>query len=148
MSVFLPSVQEQLASARESSSSGYVCTHVDTCLGTYLNDHHNRDNELLLGVFVDGNSTYGDIKLALVEEFNQIGYELGENKPGYDHDKARAAIDEAFSHIPRSEMSHIHFDETLDIMSEADLAAADGDDYCQAWFVISWDPEEGEEASD
>jgi hypothetical protein len=145
MSIFLPSIQEQLANAREAVDSGIVCAHIDTCHAGYLNDHHNRDNELLLGVFVDGHSTIADVKEALLEEFRAIAFEIGENKPGYDHDKALAAIHTAFSDINPVELHRTAFDDSLDVTDEEDA------EYCQAWFVLSWDEpdsDEGEAPSD
>jgi hypothetical protein len=53
----LKSTDEQLADIRADTDSGYALVHVDTCLGCFLQDHHNRDGEFLIGVTVDDNST-------------------------------------------------------------------------------------------
>ena len=65
----LPSLDQQLASAREASGESFLWAHIDTCLSCYLNDHHHRDGELLLGAFVAGNTTIGEVLDGHEDEF-------------------------------------------------------------------------------
>lgn len=166
----LPSLNQQLRSEREASDSKFVVSHIDTCLSSYLNDHHNRDGELLLGVFVDGASTVGQVLDALRDEYRQIGYEIGSNRLGFDYDAGLAAIEALIDENAR--VAHKPFDLSLDgPPSEEDEKFFDEDDNfdeeafeaavaeyerelemsesCQAWFLIHWDvPEEGGDVSD
>src|SRR5690606_13030504 len=89
----LPSLDEQLRSAREASGQSFMWAHIDTCLSSYLQDHHNRDGELLLGVHVDGTTTIGDLLDNLDGEFRALAWDMGEFRKGYDHDKAKTALD-------------------------------------------------------
>src|SRR5690606_12946178 len=88
----LPSLDQQLRSAREASGQSFMWAHIDTCLPAYLRDHHNRDGELLLGAYVDGNSTVGDVLDGLQQEFQAVAYDLGETRAGYDHEEAQLAL--------------------------------------------------------
>ena len=139
----LPSLDQQLRSAREASESKFMVSHIDTCLSCYLNDHHNRDGELLLGVFVDGSATVGDVLDGLRDEYRQIAYEMGENRLGFDYDAGLAAIDALITE--NEDRRTVLFDGSLEILDE-DSEDVEG---CQAWFLIHWDvPEEEDEASD
>ncbi len=130
----LPSHQEQLNRIREDAE--YTFVHIDTCLPSFLNDHHNREGELLLGVYVDGKTTIGDVFNALETEFNAVAWQLGETKSQYDHDKARNAL-----RIARE--SNV---DRLDTLFDASLEIPDLDDCCDesvvAYFLIVWTPDE------
>jgi hypothetical protein len=89
---FLRSTDEQLQDARDSTDDGWTVVHIDTCLGSYLQDHHNRDGELLLGTYVTGSNTVGEVLDGLEDEFRNVGWQLGEDRKGYDHDKAQATL--------------------------------------------------------
>jgi hypothetical protein len=142
-SPFLPSVQEQLQSRRDESETEFAVTHIDTCLSSFLNDHHNRDGELLLGVFVDGNATVGQVLDGLRDEYRQIAYEMGENRLGFDYDAGLAAIDSVIAE--NDDNRDKPFDASLDVLGEDD----DCSESCQAWFLIHWDvPEEEDGSSD
>lgn len=137
MSFLLPSLDQQLRSARESSGQEFLWAHIDTCLSCYLNDHHNRDGELLLGVYVDGTSTISQVLARLVDEFRQVGWQIAEYRRGYDHDKATAAL--AYLINENSDRGEKLFDSSLEYHSEDEF---DGDSV-QAWFLLTWDlPEE------
>ena len=135
----LPSLDRQLASAREASSTEFAVTHIDTCLSCYLTDHHNRDGELLLGVYVDGSTTVEAVLDGLRDEFRQFS-DLAEDRRGFDYDKALAAI-EAVREENKENADEL-FDSSLEVPSDQDF---DGGDYVQAWFLIHWDVPEEEE---
>lgn len=140
MSFLLPSLDQQLRSARESAGKEFLWAHIDTCLSCFLHDHHNRDGELLLGVYVDGTSTISQVLASLVSEFQQVGCQIAEGREGYDHDKAK----EALAHLinENSDRGETLFDSSLDIPNEDE----DCEEYCQAWFLLTWDlPEEEDE---
>lgn len=134
----LPSLDQQLRTAREASASGFVCAHIDTCLPDYLHDHHNRDGELLLGVVVFGDTSIGAVKNELLGEFDSMAYDLAGDQPGYDHSKARKAIIDLFADVSPNDLDRKAFDPALDLRDDED----DGfGDYCQAWFLITWETE-------
>lgn len=132
----LRSTQCQLRDFREATDSGFACVHVDTCLPDYLNDHHNRDGELLLGVAVNGLTTVGDVKNELLSEFASIGWDLAGDKPGFDYDKAKAAILASFVDVHPMTLDRGLFDESLDAPNEEE---DDFTDSCYAYFVITWE---------
>lgn len=139
----LPSLDQQLRSTREASEAKFVVSHIDTCLSCYLNDHHQRDGELLLGVFVGPDSTVGEVLDAVADEYRQIGWELGETRLGFDYDAAKAAIDHL--KIDNADRLGRLFDSSLERIPEGE---EDMHEMCQAWFLIHWDvPEEEEEPS-
>lgn len=144
-SPFLPSMEDQLQARRDESDDGFACIHIDTCLSCYLNDHHHRDGELLLGAIVFGDTSIGEVKNELLSEFDQVAYDLAGEKPGYDHAKARAAILRAFEEVPPMELDRKAFDSSLDLRDDEDEGF---DEYCQAWFLITWNvPDEEGDAS-
>jgi hypothetical protein len=138
----LPSLDQQLQSARDASGEEFSISHIDTCLSCYLQDHHHRDGELLLGVYVDGNTTIGDILRDLESEFNQMFLEDGE-RGGFNGDKASAAI--AKLKEDNKDRLDTIFDSKLETPSEDD---EDMGESCQAWFLIHWNvPDDDEEES-
>jgi hypothetical protein len=134
---FLKSTQEQLQDRRDDSETGYAVVHVDTCLSCYVQDHHHRDGELLLGVYVDGTSTVGGILHDLALELNQTNLEEGE-RGGFVYDKASAAI--AKLREDNSDRLDQLFAPGAEVPADDE---DDGSDPCYAWFVITWNvPEE------
>lgn len=145
MTLILPSLDQQTRAARESAGVTFMWHHIDTCLSCFLHDHHNRDGELLLGVYVDGESTVFDVLQDLDDEFNTIAYDLGESRRGYDHDEARAALDRLIEE--NREVSDKLFDSSLEV-PDGHPDDIDGE-ACQAWFLLTWDvPEDDEEGGD
>lgn len=166
----LPSLDQQLRAIREGSESKFVVSHIDTRLPSFLGDHHNRDGELLLGVFVDGAATIGQVLDGLRDEYRQIAYEMGSNRLGFDYDAGLAAIEALIA--DKAGIAHKPFDASLDgPPSDEDERFFDDEDnfdeeafeaaveeyenalemseQCQAWFLIHWDvPEEEDDASD
>lgn len=116
----------------------FTAQHIDTCLSGYLNDHHNRDGELLLGAYVDGNTTYQEVLDELLSELNARDMTFDGS---FNYDSAEAAIRDQFSTVP--DMSKV-FDASLDVLSEEEAEMADP---CQAWFLITWDASEEVETS-
>ena len=134
-------LDEQIRDAHEAEDREYLWHHIDTCLPCYLGNHHNGDNELLLGVPVDGSDSVSDVMDYLNEEFHAIAYQMGETKRGYDHDKALAALKALFDEVrPNAAKT---FDASLEIPSEGE----DMDETVQAYFLLTWQvPEEGGDA--
>lgn len=134
MSFYPPSLDQQTRAARESAGVAFMWHHIDTCLPCYLNDHHNRDGELLLGVYVDGESTVKDVLDDLRSEFDQIGWDLAHDRLGYDHDAASAALDRLIEET--KDVWARDFDLSLPVPDEHPY---DIDEWCQAWFLLTWD---------
>jgi hypothetical protein len=135
------STEEQLQDRRDATDSGYACVHVDTCLSCYLLDHHNRDGELLLGVYVTGESTVENVLHDLAMELNETNLEDGE-RGGFNYDKASASI-AALREENKDRLDRL-FDASLDVPSDEEFNEAP-DEMPQAWFVITWNVEEEEE---
>jgi hypothetical protein len=133
----LPALDQQLRSAREAAGEPFIVAHIDTCLPSYLNDHHNRDGELLLGVSVDGTSTIGQVMDELESEFRSYAYEMGESRKGYDHDKAWDAIQRVREE--NKDRLGMIFDSSLTPFEEGDEEHYDASEWCQAYFLISWE---------
>ena len=139
----LPSLDEQLRAARDASGETFMWAHIDTCLSCYLHDHHHRDGELLLGAIVFGDTTIGDVLDELQSEFNAVGWDLANERRGYDHEAAQAALDRL--RAENADRLERPFDSSLDLANEDEEL----DDYCQAWFLLTWDvPDEEDDASD
>jgi hypothetical protein len=146
-SPLLPSMDEQLATIRDASDNGVALVHIDTCLSSYLQDHHNRDGECLFGVYVDGNSTVADVKWALLNEVASTGDRI----PDYITDAmVSGAIVTAYDGVDPDKL----FDASLEVPEvgedgepiDSDMG---GDEMCQAWFLLTWnvpDEEGGETA--
>lgn len=165
MAIFLKSLSEQLADAREAAGQSFLWAHIDTCLSSFVNDHHHRDGELLLGVFVDGNATIADVLDGLESEFHAVAYDLASERLGYDHNAAKAALarlrdensdrlDKLFDSSlegPPSDEEERFFDEEDNFDEEAFEAATlayeeaqEGSECVQAWFLLTWDVPEDE----
>lgn len=103
-------------------------THVDTCLSCYVQDHCNGSDELLLGVTVDGNTTYQQVRDALLDEWRTYG----DKAPDEVTDELfEAAVDEQFSTADANAV----FDKSLEVPDED--AEQDGES-CMAWFRVTW----------
>lgn len=129
------SMEDQLRDIRSQSESGWAVVHIDTCLSCYLQDHHNRDGELLLGVPVNGESTVGEVLDELASELQQFG-DLAADRAGFDWTKAEETIKALQAeNVDRAEMK---FDNGLETLEEDDY-----DEPVQAWFLLTWEvPEE------
>lgn len=160
------SSQDQLRAIREDDADSFAVTLIDVCLSSFLQDHHHRDGELLLGVYVDGSSTVGDVLNGLESEYSQIGWDIASERKGFDDDKALAALaklraDNAANlgkifdsslDGPPSDEDERFFDEN-DVFDEEAFEEAtreweresDMGESCQAWFLIHWDVPDDEE---
>lgn len=142
---------------------------VDTCLSCYLQDHHNRPGELLLGVAVDGASTYAAVEESLLAEFESAMWDYDiPAEIADDLDKAvRATIIKKFSHVrdktvalfdssldspPSDDPDSDEYDSAVDIAPSTDdpdelraEACRDAQrewenrEMCYAWFLITYD---------
>jgi hypothetical protein len=108
-------------------------THIDTCLSCYLQDHHNRPGELLLGTEVDGATSYQEVLDGLLSQLNG----LDRDPDSFDYDAAEAAIRERFSTV--SDMSK-PFDPSLEVIPAEELENAGGE-WCVAWFLLEFEEE-------
>ena len=119
-----------------------TCAHVDTCLSSFLLDHHNREGELLLGVFIDGSYTYGDVLNGLLTELHDSTASIDPaDLPGFDYDSAKAAAKSLFVDVHPMRMDRGLFDSSLDIVEADDMA-----EMVQAWFLFRWEencPDDG-----
>ena len=114
-----------------------TCTHIDTCLSSFLTDHHNREGELLLGVFANGNSTFGDIRRDLLEELRDATAAIDPaDMPGFDIEEAKAAALELFADKHPNELDRSLFDEGLDFPDDEEMEMGET---AQAWFLFRWD---------
>ena len=114
----------------------YTITHIDTCLGSYLLDQHNREGELLMGVFVEGpQTTFSEVADALETEFFELISHAIDSSPTFDSVAAEAAL-ENFTEELRSYGGE-PFDSRLEEPDE------DFEEHVQAWFLMRW----GEELS-
>lgn len=137
----LPSLDQQTRSARESAGVTFMWHHIDTCLSSFLHDHHHRDGELLLGAIVFGDTTVGAVLDELQSEFNAVGWDLASERRGYDHGAAQAALDRLKAE--NADRLDKPFDTSLEVLDDEDDEL---DDYIQAWFLLTWDtPDEEEE---
>lgn len=132
-------MDRQLDAIRETAEFSVV--HIDTCLACYLQDHHNRDGELLLGVTVTGETTIGEVFNELEDEFRSIAWDIAADRKGFDYDKAFAAIKAERSKHHPMDLDRKLFDPSLDIPTEEDYE--DMAEFPKAWFLIVWSvPEE------
>lgn len=138
MAYGLPSTQDQLASAREDSG-GVALVLVDVCLSSFLTDHHNRDGELLLGVYVDGRTKLIDVRESLYSEL--MSADFSDRTDGLDYPAAQRAIHDLFDGKDIESL----FDASLETLDEDEAETMGGDEMCQAWFVLTWDVPETEE---
>ncbi len=102
-------------------SATITVTHIDTCLPCYLTDHHGRDNECLIGVAIDGSTTYAQVLDYLLDELNAYG-------PDWEED-CELAIREQFSTVPDMGAP---FDASLETIGEDE----DLGDMVQAYFLL------------
>ena len=100
----------------------------DVCLPDYLQDHHNRDNEILLGVSVRRDTSKEQAKQALIDEF------LDQDKTPEEItlDVFKGIVDEFFAGVsPESwsrTLQYIEFDESDEYEGEE----------VYAYFVCRW----------
>lgn len=143
MAYGLKSTQEQIADYRDASDLGVAVVHIDTCLGSFLHDHHNRDGECLFGVFVDGDSTNADVLNGLLDEMRATGDRVPDS---VSWDVIKGAAKALFVDLDPA----ARFDSSLetppqpeDFESDKEFYAADSEwgdaEPVQAWFVLTWD---------
>lgn len=99
-------------------------THVDTCLGCYLTDHHNRPGEFLVGIPCHSQS-FDDALTELSEEI------------------AACAPDEFWNGAPLLEPECREALRGVDLTSpeddeSGDYASLEDGDPCCAWFLVEF----------
>lgn len=103
----------------------YSLQLIDICLPCYLQDHHNREGELLLGVPVDGRARVNQVRRAVHDELQAADYGLPES---FSYDNARAAINRCFD---KSDGRRT-FDPSLDKTYSEDSES------CYAYFLLRY----------
>lgn len=99
-------------------------SHIGTCFPDYLTDHHNRDGELLIGVYVDGKTTVREVFEGVIEEWHATGECVPDE-----------ITDEQFIEAVKMELSMTKLDKPFDDSLETDY----GDEMPQAWFLVTWE---------
>lgn len=106
--------------------------HVDACLACYVMNHCNGPRELLIGVPLFAGALNGDVKNDFLCALRDAEFDP-EDKPGFDDDAARAAIDSAFADLdPAAPWAPA---DGLDLQGVND--EPDGEQ-CFSWFRFSW----------
>lgn len=129
-------------------TTNVAATHIDTCLSSYLTDHHNRDGECLVGIYPRGQSA-GEAADEVCDEFDHLS---GGNDGQPSHDAIRAA---ALAELDGVDLRHINgnggrWDRDPDNVSciSCDLETEKGDAECsscndgehaQVWILITWE---------
>lgn len=102
-------------------------THIDTCLPCYLQDHHTRDGEALIGISVDSRNIKDDLltEATLCEAIPEH----------FTEDMILAAINAEFGGTVIEEDDL--WDDKLEVL--ADNGVDVDDEPPQAWFLFQWD---------
>lgn len=110
-------------------------SHIDTCLPCYLQDHHNREGEVLLQASVDGSTNYRQVHAALFDQWhNEAEVEIPE---GYEVEQASAEIDAAFARALQEEFSTVtKWDAVFDPSLE--MGNPDDGDSVHAYFLVTY----------
>ena len=107
------------------------CTHVETCLGCYLTDHHNREGELLLGI-VPRSQTEDEAVEELLEEALSS---YGEVPAIVTEDMLKAAFEEALEDVDlRWIDSNGERQDKPPSEDEEEFSL----ELPKAWFVLTW----------
>lgn len=107
--------------------------YVETCLPCFVLDHCNGDNKELVGITVDGETTYSDLRESLMDE---VKWNCDKLPTRYTSKDVAAAVADLFECVADMGM---HFDSSLAMPDrEEDF---DGES-CFAWFRLSWEPDE------
>lgn len=99
--------------------------HVDTCLPCYVLDHCNREGECLVGVPIDGSTTYAQARESLIEEATIYEAYLPEDMPD------QVIIDAINEHFKSAEPKAV-IDPNIGPHIE-------GEDCVCLWFRFSWE---------
>jgi hypothetical protein len=114
------------------------CQLIDVCMGCYLQDHHNRAGELLLGAAVDGTTSRYDVMQELLSELNARDMSHDES---FDYDAAKGAIKSFFAEAYGTSglRLDVEFDVSLEVPTDEELEMGEP---CQAWFLLTWETSE------
>jgi len=104
-----------------------TCFHKDTCLGCYLQNHHNGDKELLIGITPAGQSLE-----AAVEELMSEVSESDKVPETISNEDLRTALTEACEDV-----DFRWIDDEGERCEEQPETNEHGDS-SQVWFVLEW----------
>lgn len=123
-------------------ASGFTLSirHIDTCTSQYLNDHHQRDGEVLLGVAVDGATTARTVLLSLPDAWQEAGTRL----PEAEH----ASVDALFTTEQQEMLAAAEQSGQADRLVAPEAAIDDESDPAfnaytepvQAWYLVTFAP--------
>ena len=110
-------------------------SHVDTCLPDYLQDHHHREGELLLGICLAGQSEAEAVE-ALCDEFN-----------GADWGIPDGVTTEMLAEAAKDAVKGVSFGPCDDCGNHVGKDEEGFDKACeenesQAWFLLEWSEDE------
>ena len=119
-------------------SKNVIISFYDVCFNVYFGGHHKP----VLQCPVDGVTTRKEIYDGLLSEVNTgvIDYRIKEN--GLDYDDIRQAIFDCLFFDPDCQDNDILFP-NMEIWAEEDDIEISS--LCYAFFVVSWEEEEGSE---
>ena len=114
------------------------CRLVDICLPDYLQDHHNRPGELLIGVSLCGQGARQAAQ-DLIDDINGSCYQMPDEKAISETDLMTAAREATTG------VDFRPFDEEGNRVAESDLPPEVWDhilEQCEsyAYFLFEWDP--------
>jgi hypothetical protein len=113
--------------------------HADTCLPSYVQDHHTRDGECLLGVALSHGTTYKDVLDGIKDEWAGMDVQPADEE-NIDDLESAFAVELASITAKVTDLSAI-FDSSIEESSDDDTSS----ESCYAWFVVTWSREEEEE---
>lgn len=88
--------------------------HIDTCLSCY----HNYANEYTLQVFINNETTYGDVKIALksFDTWSHLDYWFEQSDSNITEESVNEALDELFKNVDLTKV----VDSTLEESDDSD----------------------------
>jgi hypothetical protein len=103
-------------------------SHVDTCLGCYLTDHHSRPGQLLVGVECNGQSA-ADALEELAGQVSDLAPEEFWSLTAGQHEPWRQAASEAIAGL---------LDASGAFPDDNQPTAGEDADPCRAWFLVQF----------
>ena len=101
-------------------TSNAKCIHIDTCTVDYINDHSG----LLLGVHVDSDSTWADVRRDLIDQILDQGDDLTKDQMKWAVKAAETYFEERWKPNELEEAQVVSID------------PEDDDGFVSAWFRI------------
>lgn len=121
--------------------------HKDTCTPDYLNDHHNREGEFLVGILLGDYESEAKVAESLLETINRNAPE--EFPFDFEDPKLVAAVtqaatgvdcrvtDDCGNHVSRPAEDEEGSEEALEKFEKL-LESCE----CYAWFLVEWEAED------